>query len=236
MDILAIDGEGRNTGQQYALLNQRRIGLFRKICASIFEEKSRDCEEFALRDANFIPLNDQTLQSIPLRFELERLEQFTEDLSTQESSESLEESHHRYAMEVMNHHVSAIASEHIYTLLMASDGSYIEDLFGLRTAECLEYLLSLARPKRIVISYAFEYDLNMILGDIPIDKARILSKTGRARIIVRAKNGVKRQYYLHWNHRKKFIVSRGQGPDKKSVTIWDIFGYFQRSFVKACQE
>ncbi|MGH7240468.1 MAG: DNA polymerase, partial [Candidatus Saccharimonadales bacterium] len=39
-----------------------------------------------------------------------------------------------------------------------------------------------------------------------------------------------------WNHRKKFIVSRGQGTDKKSVTIWDIFGYFQRSFVKACQE
>lgn len=108
---------------------------------------------------------------------------------------------------------------HYYTLMGASDGKYIENYKGLSTSVCLDFLLN--KPKDVIlVGFAINYDINMLLGDLPQDILEILWKTGECQW---------EEYKLIWMPSKMFIVIK----DGQSRTWYDVFGYFQKSFIKA---
>lgn len=117
-----------------------------------------------------------------------------------------------------------------YGLLASSAGDYIANRRGLTTEECLDFLLALPKHhtkgggKPIYVGFAIDYDVNMILCDLPL-----FGET--ASIEELRRDGVThwRGYTIRYFHRKIFRVSRG----KKTLTWFDTWGYFQSSFEKA---
>jgi DNA polymerase type B, organellar and viral len=105
---------------------------------------------------------------------------------------------------------------------------------GATSRELLDWLVSgLALfPKAIHIGFAFSYDVSMMLRDIPLAKARELFLYGYVTVDF---SGA--LYSIQYQPRKCFTVRRwergkGWGPGGR---IWDVFGYFQSSFVTACE-
>lgn len=92
---------------------------------------------------------------------------------------------------------------------------------GLPTRRALEFLLNL--PKRrsdLVISFAFTYDVTKILQDLPLWNLVELATTNET---------TWKGYRLSYLPRKHFEIRK----DNRKVTVWDVFSYWQMSFVKA---
>lgn len=110
-----------------------------------------------------------------------------------------------------------------YTLLAASDGSgierYIQNRKGLSTNACLDFLINLPRT-RFVWGFAFSYDINMLLGSVPISELTRLAKTGRV-------------FYGDWRiaHIPGKTLTITHRPTKRTVTVWDMYPWIQSSFV-----
>lgn len=109
---------------------------------------------------------------------------------------------------------------------------------GLQTIQCLEFLLNLP-PDALKVGFAFSYDTVMILfGDLDLWHLRHLWKFG----------WVKWQgYQIEWVPRKQLTIKRGKTfqRDKngkhhvtwaRSCVVWDVFGFWQCSFVTALRE
>lgn len=110
---------------------------------------------------------------------------------------------------------------HHYCLFGSSKSAGIAGS-SLSTRQCLEHILSVGKdyPYGIHIGFAFSYDVNMILRDLP------------PKYIQRLKDNT----FVHWygyriEHipKKWFTVSKGGN----SVRIQDVFSFFACSFVKA---
>ena len=120
-----------------------------------------------------------------------------------------------------------------YGLLATSGGKYIQNRKGLSTEECLDFLLGLARHhapgggQPIYVWFAMDYDVNQILGDIPLfgEEASIeeLRRTGETRW---------RGYTIRYWPRKIFQIARG----KRVHTSYDLWGYFQGTFEKSLEK
>lgn len=117
-----------------------------------------------------------------------------------------------------------------YVLLVAAtdDGEVwkAENAAGLSTAECFRFLTSLPRDV-IYWGFAFRYDVNMMLGDVPPKLVERLQVEGECYW------GAYRIEY----HGKRLLISRREGSGKHrtvvaSFTLWDIFPWVQTSFVK----
>jgi hypothetical protein len=120
------------------------------------------------------------------------------------------------------------AIEGKYVLLCASDGHYIYNENELSTGQILEYLLRLKKRqgKKVFVTFGLNYDVNMILRDLSRKKLEELWEKGTVWTSI---DGF--SYSLTWIPRKMFQV---YSPDlKKSIRIYDVFGFFQSSFVKA---
>lgn len=129
-------------------------------------------------------------------------------------------------------------NSHLYILLMNSNGESIISYGGLSTEQCLNFMCdtALKNPSKIHVCYGASYDVNKILKDIPRRQLEILQKTNR----VYWKN-----YRLEFIARKHFTISRypiqknrtyGDKLKRKpevTITLWDVIGFFQSSFVKA---
>lgn len=112
-----------------------------------------------------------------------------------------------------------VNDEHRYVLLAASNGSWAFDPDGLSTVRCFEFFLEL--PKGTVkCGFGFNYDVNMILRDVPLEHLIKLWKGGSTKW---------KSYYLEWIPGKSFFV-KSYG---RACKIYDVFGFFQSSFVKA---
>jgi DNA polymerase type B, organellar and viral len=110
-----------------------------------------------------------------------------------------------------------------YVLLAASTGNYVREGEGLSTKDCFDFLLSIPRMRgEVLVGFFFTYDVNMMLRDIPVVK---LKKLWREKWLLW------RGYILEWTPTKSFTVCR-QSP-KERVTVYDVGGFFQCSFVKA---
>jgi hypothetical protein len=109
---------------------------------------------------------------------------------------------------------------HYYTLMGDSNGRFIENYReGLSTKECLDFLLS-TDNNAILVGFAINYDVNMLLRDLSQDELELLWKTGEV---------VWEDYKIIWMPSKMLIVSKGTVH-----RVWyDVFGYFQKSFIKA---
>lgn len=112
-----------------------------------------------------------------------------------------------------------VGDEHRYVLLAASTGQWAFDENGLSTVRCFEFLLELPK-KTVKVGFSVNYDINMMLRDVPIDCLIRLWKEGNCRW---------KSYYLEWIPSKSFLI-KSQG---RSIKLYDVFGFFQSSFVKA---
>src|SRR5215831_361834 len=102
-----------------------------------------------------------------------------------------------------------IEIEHRYMLFGASTGDYITGI-DLDTADCLELILQTGEenPTAFNVGFAFEYDVNMILKNLPWRTLAILREQGHCRW--KGPNG-KRYRIEHVPH-KWFKVSLKDGP------------------------
>jgi hypothetical protein len=119
------------------------------------------------------------------------------------------------------------------------DGSHHYMLFGcshypddpivdpdLSTKACLDYILFVESqyPDAFHVGFAFDYDVNMILGDLESRHLKHLAEYGVTRW---------QGYRIAYIPGKMFRVTRGnerRGEEKISATIFDVFGYFHSKY------
>lgn len=122
-----------------------------------------------------------------------------------------------------------VRREHRYCLFGNSADEYVSGIH-LSTEACLSLLLQARErhPNHAHVSFSFEYDVNMILRDLPRWALKRLKKQG----------------FVYWHgyrieHRPKkwFQVSIGQSTGKRlAIRIEDVFSFFSTSFVGALRE
>ncbi len=110
-----------------------------------------------------------------------------------------------------------------YIVMCDSEGRVLHNPTGITSTEALQFVLSLPRQCEIVC-YGLNYDANQWLKDVPRANLEHLAATNRCRY-----NG---DYKLEWIPSKMFTVT----VPNKSVTVCEVFGFFQTSFVKALQQ
>lgn len=106
-----------------------------------------------------------------------------------------------------------------YALMCDNTGRSILNLDGLSTKECLDFLLQI--PGKTACCFGLNYDANNWLCDLPQIRLRELWETGRC---------YTRRYYIEWIPGKWFSVR----CEKERVKIFEIWGFFQSTFVQAC--
>lgn len=127
-----------------------------------------------------------------------------------------------------------------YALLSSSLHNPISRKSGLTTEECFEWLLSLkTEPRQTIVSFAFTYDCNKMLIDVPKEELEDLYELESCWF-----RGKKFDYRIHWTRGKSFTITQytkrwyydSKIEKVKSAVIWDTFGFFQGSFIKAIKE
>ncbi len=139
-----------------------------------------------------------------------------------------------------------VAKAHHYTLLAASSG---ESLYNggkkLLSIDCINFLLDLGReyPKGIFVIFAGGYDVNhMLMFGFDKDK---LQQISRGETVEFELGGIK--YAIEYRARKSLLLRRGldwkQNKEGKyvpvwndKIVIWDVFGFFQASFVEVMKK
>src|ERR1700761_569339 len=89
-----------------------------------------------------------------------------------------------------------VGDEHRYVLLAASTGQWAYDEKGLSTVRCFEFLLELPR-KTVKCGFGFNYDINMMLRDVPMKQLIKLWKEGACRW---------KSYYIEWIPSKSLMI------------------------------
>lgn len=124
---------------------------------------------------------------------------------------------------------------HVYALLQDSTGGCIERVGGLRSSDCLKFIVDVRRQaggRVCAVSFAFDYDVNNIIKDLPREKLVRLWKEGWV---------YWGRWRLEWRPRKWFQVSEldretNHSIKGRSVRIYDIYSFFQSAFVVACED
>lgn len=117
---------------------------------------------------------------------------------------------------------------------------------GLGTKECLDFILGNS-GNYVNVLFGASYDINMILKDVPMFLLKRLHGQGKQRSGEYIRWG---QYVLQYRPRKSFFIGKYKEGERRfierpngkrvpnyesSTTIWDVFGFFQGSFLKALQ-
>lgn len=109
--------------------------------------------------------------------------------------------------------------------------------YGLPTEKILDFLLDCEDSYgTLVVSFSFTYDVTKILADVPINVLTAIVEDG-------GKTGVKwGRFHIKYRARKWFQVTDlsagrrfngGKWVPRRQVTVWDVFTFFQSSFVNA---
>jgi DNA polymerase type B, organellar and viral len=112
-----------------------------------------------------------------------------------------------------------------YVLFGNSKGEQIINEQGLGTKECFELLLNSKQkyPESIFVGFSINYDVNQMLADLPMRCLKQIYKT----------NSTWWQgYKLQWYPGKWFYIKH----KNRRVKLFDIFGFFQSSFLVACEK
>lgn len=130
----------------------------------------------------------------------------------------------------------------LYLLLRAGDAEMYDADKMLTTEACLSFLCDLPRD-RIYVGFSFGYDVTMILRDLPPAKVARLFMTEDTK-----RDGGYLFRYVYFGKfaveylpRQYFRVARVDPRTNKVIpyssrTIWEVFGFFQCSFLKALQQ
>lgn len=120
--------------------------------------------------------------------------------------------------------VDGEACEDDYVLMHRTGSHPLTDLRpgGLHTTACLEFLLQAPKPS-IQVCFGLGYDVNNWLRDLPRATLENLWATQLCHW---------RDYKIEWVPKCWFVVSHISG---RSAKIYEVFGFFQSSFVKALE-
>lgn len=126
-----------------------------------------------------------------------------------------------------------------YVLFGCSTGEYVSSDGHLHTFELLDFILDVGRknPTAFHVGFAFNYDANMLLRSLSEHALRIVHHTGGVSF---NRPGLGR-YRIEFRPSKWFSVTRfGEKYDRKRnphdkvhVKIFDLFGFFVKSFEAA---
>ncbi len=129
---------------------------------------------------------------------------------------------------------------HKYVLLAASDKTgrhqwYVENLEGLSTIECFEFLLALPHARTKFFGYGFNYDISKIIEDIDNERIYVLMRPEHPKRRRRWEERKKGPKYVRWKgydinlQASKLTIRKG----KQKIVIWDVLKFYQTTFVKA---
>ena len=112
-------------------------------------------------------------------------------------------------------------AEHRYMLFGSSTGHYVSSI-NLSTLECLDLMMYVRQenPGAFHVGFSFEYDVNMILKDLPSRYMAMLTDAGKVKW---------KGYTIKHVPHKKFQVTR----NGVTITIYDVFGFFHTSYLRA---
>ncbi len=113
----------------------------------------------------------------------------------------------------------------------------VQPNYGLPTKQCLDFMLDMVTdPSDLIFWFSGTYDCVKVISDLPLENLRELAKTERTEW---------EGYIIRFRARKFFQVieprygkircADGRYRYRRSVTIWDSFGYFQMGFVSALE-
>lgn len=139
--------------------------------------------------------------------------------------------------------------KHVYSLLANSRGEYIVNPDGLGTWECLDFIcrMGVRYAKSIHVGFVFSYDTAMILfADMNYETVKAIYED-------KSPYGVQwGEFVISYRNRKTLSIQRidtelswkykkvkGEWKKRKNViescVLWDVFGFFQSSFVEAIE-
>jgi len=116
-----------------------------------------------------------------------------------------------------------------------SDPVWLGDGLFQNSKTIIEWLLDLPKyfPNSIFIMFAAGYDFNQIFKDVALDKVQLIQARQR-----RGKGGDRLKSGVYWqnysiNYIKGKMLTLKDLDDGRHITIYDTFGFFQTSFLKA---
>lgn len=121
--------------------------------------------------------------------------------------------------------------EHITVCVGNSTGAILHRHgSALRTREMLDFVADQLsqHAMSIHVAFAFGYDTNQLLRDCSRSLIAEVWETGRANV-----DSVHGRYNVRYTPRKSFSLTRYRNGVRAGGTIWDVFGFFQTSFVQA---
>src|SRR5215472_10530948 len=94
--------------------------------------------------------------------------------------------------------------------------------YDLGTLNCLSLIMDteLANPDAIHFGFAFDYDVNMIMKDLPLYTIYNIQRSGKGRY-----SG----FDIEYLPRKWFRIGYGKGKGRTTATIFDTFSFFSSS-------
>lgn len=115
-----------------------------------------------------------------------------------------------------------------FVLFGNSKGFYVSGN-RLTTQECLDLILTteLEYPRAIHVGFAFGYDTEMMLVDLSIKHMTLLQRKGYVKW---------RGYRIEYRRGKWLQIGSRINGEKVSARIWDVWGFFQKSFLAALDE
>lgn len=134
---------------------------------------------------------------------------------------------------------------HRYVMLCNSRGDYVLNPDGLDSVECMDFLVDTATlyPHSWFVGFAFNYDANMILANVPRVLLARLWEGETVLYVTHESEYTLRGFRIMYRPRKEFAITRVV-LNKRTRTnveppvtcrVFDIFGFFQSSFVKALE-
>jgi len=131
----------------------------------------------------------------------------------------------------------SFSREQVYTYLAASnsDSSFTSEISnfqaGLTTLDCFKWLMNLPADA-LIVGFAFNYDINMML-----EAFRQPKEANRLKLLYEKQSVMWKGYTITYIPHKSFSLSYTNKDGVKSTrTVWDSFSYFQLSFVKTLRD
>lgn len=114
-----------------------------------------------------------------------------------------------------------------YVLLANSKGDRLVYREGIPTLIAFEFLLHVKSqyPRSVFVGFGLNYDFAQILKDLPLPRLRFLYETNVTHW---------GKYRIEWRPRRWLRITHK--PSKRTVSVYDVFGFFQSSFLVACEK
>lgn len=123
------------------------------------------------------------------------------------------------------------AGHHQYVLLGSND-AHIYNPDGLDWQTCFDFLISLSQSGRTLVAFAFGYDFTMMVKHLNEHHLTRLWKEHETWL----SGGDGLRYHVQYYPSKRYQISRWAGSTQTgSCLVYDVFGFFQSSFVKALE-